>query len=250
MSGLYETFNDSFEVLIANTPELLKEVYRIRFQVLCVEKRLPGFDRALYSDGQEKDNYDSHSIHTLLRHRPTGNFIGTVRLILFDPSNPEKRFPIEVHAQVDPKLCDLSKLERRQTAEISRFVVVGQFNRRKAERRNLKTRLIGIRERIDRRNAPHLALALIAGIVRMCASSDIRNGLSIMDPALNRLFSCFGWGLNPVGPLIEYHGLRQPYFIRVAEALNKMKKKNHEAWKIITNNGQYSQFLTKPDKCL
>ncbi len=66
-----------------------------------------------------------------------------------------------------------------------------------------------------------------------------------MDPALNRLLSCFGWGLNPVGPLIEYHGLRKPYLIKVEEALCKMKKKNYEAWEVITNNGQYTKFLLK-----
>ncbi|MDH5553394.1 MAG: PEP-CTERM/exosortase system-associated acyltransferase, partial [Nitrosomonas sp.] len=84
-----------------------------------------------------------------------------------------------------------------------------------------------------------------ASVVRMCDHSDIRNWLSVMDPALNRLLSSFGLDLDPIGPTIEYHGLRQPYFMKVADALDKMKKKNHEAWEVVTDHGKYCSFLAK-----
>ena len=246
MSDLYKAFHEYFEIVMADTPELLEEVYRIRYQVLCIEKRLPGFDAPLYSDGLETDSYDSHSSHVLLKYRPTGKYIGTVRLILFDPLNPEKLLPIEVHGQIDSKLCDMSEMPRQQIAEISRFVVIGQFDRRKAERRNLETRVGGVKDnRRDRRCAHHLALALLAGIVRMCASYNIRNWLSVMDPALNRLMNCFGFDLSPVGPVMEYHGLRQPYFMKIDDALLKMEKKHYDAWVVVTENGKYSRFLAE-----
>lgn len=244
MSDLYEAFHEYFEIVIADTPKLLEEVYRIRYQVLCVEKRLPGFDQSLYVDGLEKDDYDGHSSHVLLKHRPSGSFIGTVRLILFDPLNPEKQLPIELHANLDPKLCDMSKLSRHQTAEISRFVIVGKFDQRKVERRNLETRKEGISaERKDRRATPHLVVVLVAGIVLMCANSDVRNWLSVMDPALNRLLSHFGLDLNPIGPICDYHGLRQPYFVKLADVLSRMEEKHHDAWEVVTDQGKYSRFL-------
>ena len=246
MSSLYKSFREYFEIVIADKPELLEEAYRIRYQVLCIEKRLPGFDASLYADGLETDSYDSHSSHVLLKYRPTGKYIGTVRLILFDPLNPNKPLPIEEHAQLDPKLCDINKFSRQQIAEISRFVVISQFNRRRAERRNLEKREAGVNiDRNDRRSTPHLALVLAASVVRMCDHSDIRNWLSVMDPALNRLLSSFGLDLDPIGPTIEYHGLRQPYFMKVADALDKMKKKNHEAWEVVTDHGKYCSFLAK-----
>lgn len=245
MSNLYEAFQEYFEVIIVDTPELLEEVYRIRYQVLCIEKRLPGFEKSLYSDGLEKDSYDSHSSHVLLKYRPTGDFIGTVRLILFDPLNPEKLLPIEIHAELDHKLCDIGKLKRQQTAEVSRFVIIGNFSRRKSERRNLETRKEDTsKTKSDRRATPHLALVLAAGVVRMCAKSDVRNWLSVMDPSLNRLLSHFGLDLNPIGPMVDYHGLRQPYFIKIADALNKMEKKHRDAWEVVTEKGKYSHFLS------
>ncbi len=241
MTNIYEDFHRYFEVMVADTPELLKEVFKIRYQVLCVERRLPGFNLSCYSDEQERDDYDDHSVHAILKHRPTGRYIGTVRLILFDPLQPNKPFPIELHAQIDPHLLDINSLERQHTAEISRFLILGQFNQRRAERRNLKERRIEAdnNTQSDRRSFPSLGLALVSGIVRMCKENNIKNWLSVMDPALNRLLSYFGSDLNPIGPIIDYHGLRRPYFIELADVLAKMYQKNPQIWEVVTERGKY-----------
>lgn len=244
MSKLYESFQEHFEIVVADTPELLDKVFRIRYQVLCVEKRLPGFDPSLYTDGLEKDSYDSYSSHVLIKFRPSDKFVGTVRLILFDKLDPKKRLPIEAHAELDPKLCDINKLSRKHTAEISRFVVAGQLDRRKTERRNLERRKEEAAEK-DRRSTPHLALVLVAGIVLMCANYNVRNWLSIMDPALNRLLRQFGLDLNPIGPAINYHGLRKPYFVKLKDVLKRMEVKHYDAWEVVTNKGKNSRFLSK-----
>jgi len=240
MNNLYEAFHKYFEIVIADTPELLEEVFRIRFQVLCIEQRLPGFDISHYPDGLESDSYDRHSCHILLKHRATGNFMGTVRLIMFDPLNPEKQFPIELHTQFDPELLDVNKLSRRHTAEISRFVILERYVRRKADHRNTKV-MKGSKKNIvtERRCFPNIGLSFVVGILRLSAEHDLRNWLSVMDPALNRLLSYFGADLNPVGPLIDYHGLRRPYFIKVVDAVDKMYSKDHDAWELATDYGKY-----------
>lgn len=139
----------------------------------------------------------------------------------------------------------MNKLLREQTAEISHFLIVSNFERRrrKIERRNLEKR----KEEAgtDRRSTPHLALVLTAGVVRMCDIYRIRNWLSVMDLALNRLLSYFGLGLNPIGPTVDYHGLRQPYYLQLDEALDRMQVKHHDAWEVVTNKGKYSHFLSK-----
>src|SRR5690349_2801494 len=221
MNELYNSFQKYFEVVIADTAELLENAYKIRYQVLCIEQRLPGFDASLYPNELEKDDYDDHSSHVLLRLRSSGNFIGTVRLILSNPMGPEKLFPIELYGQLDPTLCDTKALPRHQIGEISRFVIMSQFQRRKGDRRindnridrrieNKDSTVIIERrsaERRDRRAAPPLALLLAAGIVRLSAMQKINNWLSVMDPALNRLLGYYGLELNPIGPLVNYHGL-------------------------------------------
>lgn len=46
MGDLHKAFYEYFEVAIADMVELQTEVFRIRYQVLCGEKRLPGFDQS------------------------------------------------------------------------------------------------------------------------------------------------------------------------------------------------------------
>jgi N-acyl amino acid synthase of PEP-CTERM/exosortase system len=242
MNDLHNAFHKYFEIVIADTPELLQEVFRIRFQVLCVEQRLPGFDISHYPDGLESDSYDHHSCHILLQHRATGNFMGTVRLIMFDPMDPEKPFPIELHTQFNHELLDMNKLSRRHTAEISRFVILEHYVRRKADRGNPKPMEDSkkvVTERRERRSFPNLGLSFVVGIVRLSAQHDIRNWVSAMDPAMNRLLNYFGADLNPVGPLIDYHGLRRPYFKKITDVLDKMHSKSHDAWEVATNYGKY-----------
>lgn len=263
MNDLYLNFQKYFEVVVVDTPELLESAYKLRYQVLCIEQRLPGFDASLYPDELEKDDYDNHSLHVLLRHLSSGNFIGTVRLIIPNPMQPEKLFPIELYGQLDPTLCDIKTLPRNQAGEISRFVITSQFQRRRGDRNideidrrvekiENKEGNAGVRERRsadrrDRRLAPPLALLLAAGIVRLSAEQKINNWLSVMDPALNRLLGYYGLELNPIGPLVEYHGQRRPYFARIGNVLNRMYTEHHDAWEVVTDCGKYNQFvLTNP----
>ncbi len=259
MSDLYNNFHKYFEIVEADSDELLEIVYRIRYQVLCVEQRIPEFDASLYPDKLEKDNYDSHSSHVLLRFRPSGDFIATARLILFDPLQPEKPFPVESYTQQDLELCNIKALPRQQVAEISRFVVVSKFDRRKGERRSQGIRKVdenaAVSERrerssTDRRSTPNIALILMAGIVRMSIKFNIKNWLSGMAPALNRLLSYDGLHFKPIGPLVNYHGLRRPYYVKVGDVLNRMYKEHHDAWEVLTEFGKYHPIHFAESKIL
>jgi N-acyl amino acid synthase of PEP-CTERM/exosortase system len=263
MSDLYNNFQKYFEIVLADTPELLENVYRIRYQVLCVEQRLPGFDASSYPDKLERDDYDDQSSHILLRHLPSGNFIGTVRLIMFDQARPEKLFPIELYGQLDSALLDIKTLPRHQSGEISRFVISSQFDRRKGDRRkggecNHKEKTDEnssiierrIADRRDRRVTPPLALLLAAGIVRLSAQRNIHNWLSVMDPALNRLLGFYGLELNPIGPLVNYHGLRRSYYAKVEDVLKRMHKEYYDAWEIVTDYGTYDPSLSSDGKII
>ena len=44
MSDLYQSFQQYFEIVIADTDELLENVYKIRYQVLCVQNTFPNMD--------------------------------------------------------------------------------------------------------------------------------------------------------------------------------------------------------------
>lgn len=251
MNDMYQNFQKFFEIVVADTAELLEHVYRIRYQVLCVEQRLPGFDPEHCPDRMEKDGYDSHSSHVLLRYRPTGEFIGTVRLILPDSSKPDKPLPVELYGHSDPQLCNIKALPRKQTAEISRFVVVSQFDRRKGDRRkeerrkqeaatDQEQRNTQDRRATDRRSSLSIGLVLMAGVMRMSVKYNIRNWLSVMDPALNRLLGFYGLSFDPIGPPVDYHGIRRSYYLKVDDVITKMYNEYRDAWEVITERGAYS----------
>ncbi len=246
MNDLYRAFHEHFEIIIADTPSLLEAVFRMRYQKLCIDMNVSGYEASLYPDGQERDNYDDHSSHVLIRHRQTNEFIGTTRLIMFDKKNPKKLFPVEQYTQIDSELFKVNKYSRQHTGEISRFLIIKKFKRRKAERRNLKTRetVVGAAN-TDRRSIKNLTLVLAAGIVRLSAKYNISNWFTIMDPALNRLLNYYSLDLNPIGPAIQHYGLRRPYYGKLSEIFDKMKQVNLDAWEVVTEYGKYSEYLSK-----
>lgn len=240
MNDMVAAFNEYFEVVDAYSPELLREVFHLRYQVYCIEQRAPGFEASKYPAEMESDDYDRHSSHILLRHRPSGEFVGTARLILSDPLNPEKLFPTEQHTQIDPALIDLGKLTRQHIGEISRLVVIRRFARRKDELLHAIENGTGGEKwtPTNHRRFPHPILALVVGIIRMSSNNNITQCLSLMEPSLNRLLGLFGLKFEPIGPLTEHHGPRRPYHIDLIKLLDRMHTNHNEMWELMTDYGK------------
>jgi N-acyl amino acid synthase of PEP-CTERM/exosortase system len=240
MNDLVAAFNEYFEVVDARSPELLRDVFHLRYRVLCIEQRLPGFDASRYPQERESDSYDDHSAHILLRHRPSNEFVGTARLILPDPLDPKKPFPIERHTQFDPVFINPSRLSRLYIGEISRLVVVRRFSQRRDEALHAieSGREVEKWSPIKQRRFPHPMLALAIGIIRMSVENNITHWFSVMEPALNRLLGLYGLQLDPVGPTIDYHGLRRPYYVDLIQMLDRMYKNYHQYWELFTDCGR------------
>ena len=234
MNDIVAAFNEYFKIIHVDSPELLRDVFRLRYQVLCIEQRLPGFDVSYYPEGYERDSYDDHSSHILLQHRSSGDFVGTARLILPDPMNVEKPFPIEQHTQFDPALIDVQAIPRRHTAEISRLLIVRRLGRRRGD--SDKKHQSELAEG-NKRRFPHPILALVVGIIQMSAQHNITHCLSVMDPSLNRLLAPYGLQFDAIGPLADYHGPRRPYLIDLLRMLETTYVNNSEIWELITNYG-------------
>jgi N-acyl amino acid synthase of PEP-CTERM/exosortase system len=243
-SDLIAAFSQYFELVHANTDEMREHVYALRYQVYVLET---GFERAEDCfDGKERDAYDPRSDHYLIRHRRSGLFAATARLILSDPEAPEADYPIEHHCEFfegagisDPRI-------RRRLAEISRFAVSKAFKRRVGEAGTLA----GVSENIDmyfeedeRRILPHLSLGLFAAVMRMVHTHQVTHCYAVMEPALHRLIGRFGVIFNPIGPSVDYHGLRIPCLGTVDEALPSIKRVAPSVWDLITERGALVQDM-------
>ena len=236
--SIIDHFNEYFEMIPATSEELKTEVYKLRYQVYCVENNFENPED--YPDEMEFDEYDRHSIHYLIRHRNLGIYIATTRIILSDDSNPERLFPVEAHSRID-NVNLLKTIPRHNLAELSRFCVSKGFKRRKNERQLLTSTdsdsELPYRKEVQRRSS-HLTLALFACAIKMSSENNIHYWYAIMEPALMRVFSALGVHFVGIGPLVDYHGLRQPCVIKIDDLLDSVAKKDLNYWNMLVHNEQ------------
>jgi N-acyl amino acid synthase of PEP-CTERM/exosortase system len=187
-------------------------------------------------EGFEQDQLDAHALHTLLIHRPSETYVGTVRLILPDAEENGLEFPIKT-------VCDKSLLRENNenlpqdyTAEISRFAVSKSFRRRDGDG---QTTVGGYNDDEDpRRLIPHISLGLMQAIVDMARRGGVTHLCAMMEPALLRMLSRLGIHFNNLGPRVEYHGTRQPCYSDLDLLLTRTWIERREVWEILTRDGE------------
>jgi N-acyl amino acid synthase of PEP-CTERM/exosortase system len=229
---LVETYRKMFEAVRADTPELLDAVFRLRYQVYCVENTF--LDVADNPGGLETDRHDKHSLQALLRHRASGAIVGTTRLVLPKLGSVSGRLPL---FEVCPEAEAL--LPAGSTAEFSRFAVSKAFRRRAGDA--LYGRAYDEEEllRDGRRVIPHITLGLMAIALQLARDHGIDHVCAIMEPALLRLLGRFGIRFVPIGPMLDYHGWRQPCYSEIGEILANIEVERPEVWDVITDCGRY-----------
>ncbi len=245
-TDLIAALNEYFELVHADTDALRMQVYLLRYQVYVVET---GFERVeecrsgIDADGRpfhwEEDEFDVRSDHYLVRHRRTGLYAATARLILPDRDDLAAPFPIERHCPLDQPVIDRDV--RTRLGEISRFAVSKTFKRRLGEAGSLAGVAPNIEiyfEEDERRVLPHISLGLFAVVMRMVQQHGVTHCYAVMEPALLRLLARFGVIFNRIGPDVDYHGLRVPCLGTVDEALPSIRAVAPSVWDLITNRGE------------
>jgi N-acyl amino acid synthase of PEP-CTERM/exosortase system len=219
-----EVYNRYFSVMLADTSQLLEQVYRLRYQVYCVEH--PFENPNDHFTGLETDEYDCHSVHAAILHRASGTVCGCVRLILprAGASLPVTEFVSE-HTRAD--------LPTTLTAEVSRYAVSKAFRRRAGESEYPDVHFGDLGPSELRRLMPHITLGLLLAVATLSVKYGITHLAAVMAPALLRLLRTCGMEFQPVGPLIEHHGMRQPCSASVADLLDGVKAKNPAYFNII-----------------
>lgn len=209
-------FQNYFDVIFANTPELLKQVYRTRYDVYCREfhyereEDCPG--------GLEQDEYDRHSLHLLVVHKASRVGAGCVRMVRPPPDDPGFLLPMERHcghtlnhAERHPQ-----RVSRDGLAEISRLAVHTSFRRRLGESESPFGAIDALNPQ-ERRSFPLVSLALFAGATAMMALSQRPHMFVMIEPRLARRLQSLGFPFVQVGETMDYHGLRAAYHVTVDE---------------------------------
>ncbi len=204
--------SDEFVVSIARTKDEIREAYRLRYQVYCVERE---FEAG--ATGVEMDEYDEHSRHILLTHPSSGDVIGTARIVLPINDKLHDTFPMQ-------RVCDgnvLRHLPLRSAGEISRFAISKE-------------------RRMSYEATSLMRLGLVRGLVMLSQDARVTHWLAVMERSLLRLLRTTAIHFQPAGPLVEYHGIRQPAHSNLAALLHRVRLEQSATWAYLTHNGRFS----------
>jgi len=211
-----------------------EEVYRIRYQVYCQEF---GYEpSANFPDGKETDRFDHRSKHCLAVHKLSGHSAGCVRLVYPDPNDRDSLLPFEQNCggSLDREWLARLDLQRSTVCEISRLAVSGTFRGRAGEDASRYGAVSGLRfTESERRVFPYIAVSLYLAATVLTELTGRRNVFAMMEPFLPRLLNRAGIHFQQVGPVIDYHGQRAPYFITTDSALEGMKPDLRELYERI-----------------
>jgi N-acyl-L-homoserine lactone synthetase len=202
---------DECDVLIAKTPDMILECLRLRYQVYCVEK---GFEPGC--NGLEMDRFDDQARHVLLVHRQSGEPVGTVRVIPPSKAVSIDDFPMAVACSKGR----LNDLPARTTGEISRFAVSKQ-------------------RRISCGAGKMIRLGLMQGVLRVSVDLGLTHWCAIMEPILLRLLQRNAIHFAPLGPLVDYHGMRQPSYADIGRVLGRTRYEQSDNWDYVTMGGAH-----------
>ena len=205
---------DQFYVKIVDDMSLLTQVYELRYQVYCTER---GFEKGAQQPGQagmEFDDFDVRSRHIALIDRQTNQLVGTARMVQPVLASLRSSFPMQTVCS--PSL--FAKLPLDTTVEVSRFAISKQ--RRSA------------------RSAALMRMGLVQGLVRLSAELGVTHWCAVMEPTLLRLLRMTAIHFEPLGPAVEYHGLRQPCFNRLDRLLDGVYEERPEIWNYLTEGGE------------
>jgi N-acyl amino acid synthase of PEP-CTERM/exosortase system len=230
---LLDRFNGCFGTVYADTPALIRRAQEIRYQVYCVEHQFENPDD--HPDAQEKDKFDAHSAHSLLIHRPTGQTLGTVRLVLPRRDEPQASFAIQ--QVIGHAALETCHIPMQSTAEVSRFSISKAFRRGKTDAlyNTDDIRTAAALNSLGRQAGPLMSLGLIQSLVRMSAQHRITHWCALMEPKLLRMLASMAIHFKPLGGAVEYHGLRQPCYCHVGTVLDRVKCERPTFWQILTD---------------
>ncbi|OZG73412.1 GNAT family N-acetyltransferase [Hahella sp. CCB-MM4] len=217
-----EHFDKFLSPVIAKTESDRQRVFEIRHQVYCEELKFepPRPDRL------ELDDFDLYSAHCLIRHNPTDRFAGCVRVVC--PSNEGELLPIQkycAHAYQENPLKPES-FARGKICEISRLAVLAEFRRRKSDKyRGAETGVINeiTYSEQELRCFPFISIGLYLAAAGLALEKGIEHAFVMMEPRLARSMALIGIQFEQIGPAIEYHGQRAPYYINQEIFLTSLK---------------------------
>jgi N-acyl amino acid synthase of PEP-CTERM/exosortase system len=229
-----------FETRPAITQAEIERAHAVRYQVYVMERKFESAEQ--HAGGLEIDEYDAQSIHGVLFHQPTGEPMGTVRMI--QPGRDSRHPSLPIMHLLRENGLDLSDyLPVDRAVEVSRFAISKRLRRRAGDEtgRAVAAPPLSREEREARGNLP--CLSLIQFLLRQSVESGVMYWTAVMEEKLLRMLAGMGIHFTPVGPMVSHHGLRQPSYLYLPRMLEQVWEEHPDYWSVLTNAGELSERL-------
>lgn len=220
--------------LVVAIDEKDKDVsFKTRHKVYCEEMK---FEQTRASS-LEVDKYDDRAVNCYIKHLPTGECAGTIRLVL--PQHGSGALPLEDKFS-DAFSCSSllpSNLVSDGVCEISRLAVPREFRVRQFKTKVLPSeKLAKVKQsknlKFNIEQLPYLSIALYLMATSVCLHLNMSHAYVLMEPKLARRMKAFGIHFNEVGEAISFKGQRVPYRLSpttmVSELSNTLKRFQQE----------------------
>ena len=236
-----EQFNKYFEIVLADNDQLKAYCYRIRYDVYCVEL---GFEEPVnFPDCLERDEFDKVSHHYLLRHKSSGQFAGTIRLVdtVLAQGASANVCPFEYYCLdsiTDPALHPRN-FNKHAYCEVSRLAVPASFRRRSGEQGKpyiLEGNRVSITME-EQKTFPYIAVGLyLAAAAHFVNSEHLDHIYVMMERRLARHLQMVGIHFKQIGRVMDYHGERAAFHVDEHRLLGKMSANVMELYKSIESS--------------
>ncbi len=205
-------FSEFLTPKVASSEYLRNSAFNIRHQVYCEELK---FEEEK-ENKLEKDEFDDQSVHCVIQHIKSHKFAGTVRLVC--SKSDKQLLPIEKYCQssITNHALAPSNFPRDKICEISRLAVPEEFRRRRADKFNgAATGAINreVYSEKELRCFPFIAVGLYLSAASLVINKGIEHVFVMMEPRLARSLSMVGIKFVQIGPVVDYHGKRAPFYI-------------------------------------
>ena len=217
-----------FKKITQSDPRMI-EIYRLRFKVYCLEC---GYENACdYLNNLESDQYDRVSVHFCAEEGHSGDIVGTARIIM--PS--EYGFPATTNFKVDPTL--VPNVGPGRVGEVSRLAISKEYRRRKIDEAIFGENVISLMDEREKRDwRKRFENELVTGLYHSVYAESIDLGIqylfAVMSDGLHALLTRWGLIWKPIGPAIDYHGMRRPYIGSIEENMGWFEAEKREKFSI------------------
>ncbi|OGF44908.1 MAG: hypothetical protein A2452_03610 [Candidatus Firestonebacteria bacterium RIFOXYC2_FULL_39_67] len=213
MFKYYQQLQDLFAYCEADTEEKKKEVYRLRYLIYTKEHTWEPPNET----GLEIDEYDAKSTIFMVKDRNDVT-IASTRLIPAD----KYKLPLETHFDVD--VLRNGKYKRENVMEISRFCIAREYRRRvddlQYKENNTEAKFSTEKELKDNfagARSPNLLIGLWRILYQYAIIQKKQYSYLVTESRLANSLINAGLNLEKIGEPRNYHGMRTPYFINLAE---------------------------------